>query len=337
MEKRMNRNLNSVKISVSIPTYNRLDLLIKCLESVFNQSVPPDEIIVVDDASSDDTWEYLKKVKGIRAVRNKKNLGMIGNWNESIRQAKNQFVVSLHSDDAILPDYIKTWKEKISSIKERNNVGAFISGGYLIDGEDKVIGLVSNFDKDTLFKPPTTFKKWWKNHFFCVPVTGWSVYNKKILEEIGYFTPKYRIAAENEMTVKMLPLYPIFYSATPLFCFRRHGLQGFEGKPKMFNMKQEIENFNDSVKAYLDYGVDIKKPVTYMLFLSIAHLLFLKLNKARIYLGLFLSYYPKNILSLETINYLWDWLKYSIKVELRNRKIRKIYKSFSSMSMSMPS
>jgi len=74
----MNRNLNSVKISVSIPTYNRLDLLIKCLESVFNQSVPPDEIIVVDDASSDDTWEYLKKVKGIRAVRNKKNLGMIG-------------------------------------------------------------------------------------------------------------------------------------------------------------------------------------------------------------------------------------------------------------------
>lgn len=330
--------MEGIKISVSIPTYNRLDLLRRCMESVFEQTVAPNEIIVVDDFSTDGTWEYLKKVPGIRAIRNEKNLGMIGNWNESIRQAKYDYVVSLHSDDLILPEFIKVWKEKISGLKNPDKIAAFISGGFVIDANDRITGLVKNFDKDILSKPPKTIKSWWKNHFFCVPVTGWTVYNKKILEDIGYFTTKYRIAAENEMTAKMIPNYPVFYSSTPLFCFRRHGLQGFEGKVKIFSSKQEIENTADSLKVYLDFGIDIKKPVVYMLFLAIAYTLLLKFNKARIYLGLFLTYYPANIISWETLNFLREWTQYSIKVEARNIYVRsksrnknvfEIYKSFS--------
>lgn len=325
-----------VKISISIPTYNRLDLLKRCLKSVFNQTVPPDEIIVVDDASSDGTWEYVKKIKGIKAHRNKKNLGMIGNWNESIKLAKNNFVVSLHSDDMLLPNYIRDWKEKIGKLKNKNKIGAFISGGYIVDGSDQVIGFVSNFEKDEIFTPSNVLKKWWQHNYFCIPVTGWTVYNKKIIEEIGYFSTKYRIAAENEMTAKMLLNYPVYYSTTSQFCFRKHGLQGFEGKPKMFNMKQEIENFNDSIKAYLDYGINIEKPVTYMLFLSIANLLIFRFNKFKIYLGLFLTYYPANVLSFKTLSYLYNWFKYSLNMEIKNRRVRRNYKSFSDIKMSIP-
>src|SRR5690349_13467291 len=113
----MYMNKKDFTISISIPTFNRYDLLQRTLESIFNQSEKPDEIIVVDDRSTDKTWEYLKTVKGIKAYRNKKNLGIFGNWNESIRLAKRDFVVNLHSDDLISPDFIKIWKEKIRIIQ----------------------------------------------------------------------------------------------------------------------------------------------------------------------------------------------------------------------------
>src|SRR3972149_7854039 len=99
-------------ITVAIPVYNRLDLFKRTIESVFKQSVMPDETVVVDDASTEEgLWEYLKSLKGIRALRNKRNLGAIVNYNKCIKLAKSEYVVSLASDDLLVRDYIKTWKK----------------------------------------------------------------------------------------------------------------------------------------------------------------------------------------------------------------------------------
>lgn len=53
---------NYIKVSVVIPTYNREKEIMKCLESVINQTYPPYEVIVVDDGSSDNTIQKIEEL-----------------------------------------------------------------------------------------------------------------------------------------------------------------------------------------------------------------------------------------------------------------------------------
>ena len=343
-----------VKISVSIPTFNRVELLKRCLASVFAQTVPPDEIIVIDDGSTDGTWEYLKSIRGIKAYRNKKNLGMIENWNETIRRAKSKFVVSLHSDDLLLPDYIKNWKEKMAyALQEEPQIAAFFSGGYIIDASDKVMGLVQPFRKDLFLKPANTLNVFWQNYRFYISVTGWTVYNKEIVKKVGYFTRNYEIAAENEMSLKILPHYPVYFSCEPHFAFRRHWLQGFEGKPKKFGLDQELKNLKNGFQVFLDYEKDtainksfskkeqskrifVRKPIAYLVPQSFLSILRADFARAKAYLALFRKYYPKPYFDLTTAILIFSWSFKMLRDFLRNLIVVLSYKLFSFQRISIP-
>jgi glycosyltransferase involved in cell wall biosynthesis len=93
----------SLDIAVVIPTYNRRDLLEQTLRSVFEQSRPPAEVIVVDDGSDDGTAELLAGLP-VSVVTNPG-----GGWgpsrarNEGLDRVKSRLVAFLDSDDQLLP------------------------------------------------------------------------------------------------------------------------------------------------------------------------------------------------------------------------------------------
>lgn len=86
-------------ISVIIPTYNRATMLQSALESALAQDYPHFEIIVVDDASTDDTTEMLKAYKSVRVIRHEQNKGAAAARNTGIKAAKGEYVALLDSDD----------------------------------------------------------------------------------------------------------------------------------------------------------------------------------------------------------------------------------------------
>ena len=92
-------------ITVVIPAYNYADYIEDCLESVLKQSHPADEIIVVDDESTDNTKEVVAKypVKYIY----QKNKGLSGARNTGIKAATSQYIMCLDADDMLRPDAIK--------------------------------------------------------------------------------------------------------------------------------------------------------------------------------------------------------------------------------------
>jgi len=93
------------EISVVIPTYNRAHCIVRALESVFAQSLAPGEIIVVDDASHDDTAAVLAPYAGrIRVIRHETNAGASAARNTGIAAAQGTWVAFLDSDDAWRPD-----------------------------------------------------------------------------------------------------------------------------------------------------------------------------------------------------------------------------------------
>ena len=86
------------KVSVIIPVYNRATQVIRCIESVILQSYKDVEIIVVDDGSSDNTWDALKKISGIITIKHKKSLGPGASRNTGVKASKGKLLVFLDSD-----------------------------------------------------------------------------------------------------------------------------------------------------------------------------------------------------------------------------------------------
>src|SRR6185312_11309056 len=96
--------------TVIIPTYNREKLLQRAIESVLAQTEQDFEIIIVDDGSKDNTKELVKKYKTVRYYI-KKHEGAAAAKNFGISKVKGEFITFLDSDDAYLPQHLKTRKE----------------------------------------------------------------------------------------------------------------------------------------------------------------------------------------------------------------------------------
>lgn len=93
------------KVSVVIPTHNRSSLLRRAIQSVLDQTYQDFEIIVVDDASTDDTEAVVKGFadERIRYVRHSENRGEAASRNTGIRLAKGEYIAGHDDDDVWLP------------------------------------------------------------------------------------------------------------------------------------------------------------------------------------------------------------------------------------------
>ena len=100
-----------MSLSVVIPTYNRADLLPATLDSVFAQTVSPDEVIVVDDGSQDDTPAVLRRYAG--RVRNItiENSGDLVARNAGLAAASGELVAFCDSDDIWRPGHLAAMAE----------------------------------------------------------------------------------------------------------------------------------------------------------------------------------------------------------------------------------
>jgi glycosyltransferase involved in cell wall biosynthesis len=95
-----------MRISVIIPTFNRSRLICRAIDSVLAQTCTPDEIIVVDDGSTDDTFEKLQQQypTNIKVYRCSENRGVSAARNLGIERSTGDWIALLDSDDEWLPD-----------------------------------------------------------------------------------------------------------------------------------------------------------------------------------------------------------------------------------------
>lgn len=93
------------EVSIVVPTYNGALYLKECLRSALNQTFTDIEIVVVDDCSTDRTWDmaeaFSKRHKRIRAFRNPVRQGLAGNWNRSIQHCTGRWIKFLFQDDVL--------------------------------------------------------------------------------------------------------------------------------------------------------------------------------------------------------------------------------------------
>lgn len=113
--------------SILIPVYNREDLVGECIKSALSQSVTDLEVVVVDNASTDGTWDVIQRYSQIdsrvRGVRNDCNVGPVRNWMRCIQEARGRYGKLLFSDDLMGPEFL----EKTLPLIADNRVGFVFS------------------------------------------------------------------------------------------------------------------------------------------------------------------------------------------------------------------
>jgi len=132
-------NRNGPIVSVVIPTYNRANLLGRAVRSVLRQTFSDFELIVVDDASVDDTASVIDDFydKRIKYTRHGSNLGAPAARNTGISNARGRYIGLLDDDDEWYPEKLEKQVLKFSQIPE--TVGLIYSGYEVRESDGRLL------------------------------------------------------------------------------------------------------------------------------------------------------------------------------------------------------
>ncbi len=118
------RKIEEHLVSVIIPTYNRANVILRSVSSAIKQSYQKTEIIIVDDASIDNTAQIIQQINDTRVIYicHQTNLGGSEARNTGIRNAQGKYIAFLDSDDVWLPDKLRHQLAIISQQKCQDNL-----------------------------------------------------------------------------------------------------------------------------------------------------------------------------------------------------------------------
>ncbi len=125
-------------ISIIVPTYNQEDYIESAIESALEQDYPNKEILILDDCSTDSTYERASAYRSrgeVQVIRNDSNLGVPANWNKAITLSRGEYVKPLFGDDRLFPGCL----EKLyRAIEGEEDVGfSFCRRNILFQREDR--------------------------------------------------------------------------------------------------------------------------------------------------------------------------------------------------------
>lgn len=127
------------EISVLLVLFNRAELTLACLRSLAENFSSRMEIILVDNASRDETPQLLDQLRGVRIIRNPENRNFLLAVNQAAREASGEFLLILNNDAQVLPG---TLQSALHTIRSADDVGAVGGRLILLDGSLQEAGSI---------------------------------------------------------------------------------------------------------------------------------------------------------------------------------------------------
>lgn len=177
-------------VSSIVLNWNGKKIILPCLESLFAQTYPQQEIIAVDNHSTDGSLELIQQTYGskLKLIRNPKNLGFAEGVNIGIRHSQGEFIALLNSDAAAKENWLE---ELIKAMSRSQSIGMGASKIYLA-GRDKVLDNTGEvISRDGLNRARGRLEidrgQWDRSQEVFCPSGCAALYRRQMLEEIGLF------------------------------------------------------------------------------------------------------------------------------------------------------
>jgi glycosyltransferase involved in cell wall biosynthesis len=202
-------------VTIYMPVFNATPYLSQAIESILNQSFSNFEFIIVDDASTDDSWKiiksYAKKDSRIVTIKNQINLGVSLTSNIAISKARGKFLARMDADDISFTNRIE---KQIKFLNKHSKVVAVGGQCVVIDENNNIIGN-KNF--------PYQDKKLKDMIFWAVPIQQPSmmINLKKLPKNFIWYTPNQSSAEEINLMFRFI-LYGQIANLEDNLLFYRH-------------------------------------------------------------------------------------------------------------------
>ena len=217
------------KVSVCIDVYNYADFLARAIESVLDQTFPDFELIVVDDRSTDDSYEvalsYAKRDNRMRVERNAANLGMVKNRNACLRLAQGEYVKFVHADDYM---YSSETVSKMAACIEANPEAVLVACGMQFVKEDGSVNGRSpdRFSAGRFFPGASVITRCLGEQKNLIGGPSATLFRRSCAQR--GFDERYFHAADLEMWFHLLEQGCFGYVGEPLVAYRWHARQQTE-------------------------------------------------------------------------------------------------------------
>lgn len=228
-------------VAAIIPNYNYADFIIERIDSVLFQTYPISELVILDDASPDNSVEVIEnKIKEIKAnypkikvkfIKNEKNSGgcVFSQWQKGLKEVESEYFWIAEADDSADAHFLETAMEKF---KEKPSTVLFFSDSYRINQDNEVKSKTCSdwadmwksgrYDSDFYNSGEDEVKNYLSgtNPILNVSSVVWK--NSPELPKIFEEAKKFKVAGDWYIYSRVLESGDIAYSAKPLNYYRKH-------------------------------------------------------------------------------------------------------------------
>ncbi len=264
-------------VSVVVPVYNGQDFIGETIESILNQTYRNLEVIIIDDASKDNSKEvinsYATKDARIRTVFQEKNNNVCYTGNIGFKMACGKYVSLIGHDDVWKEDKLQ---RQIAFMEEHPSYPACFSWADIIDDDGEVVNVQNDFLHYKFCSDNQSREQWMRkllllgNHF-CAPSV---CIRKSVIDKVGYYRLALLQLQDWELWLRILQEGKIYIIKNKLLKYRRFtkrrgsiSFESIETKNRTAHEAQWIFNhyvWNMKNEEFIKvFAEDLKNPITY--------------------------------------------------------------------------
>ncbi|MDZ8050676.1 MAG: glycosyltransferase family 2 protein [Aulosira sp. ZfuVER01] len=237
------------KVTVCIPTFNRVNLLPQAIESVIKQSYQDFELIICDDGSSDGTPELMSKYTDARIhyIRHQQNIGKSNNMRSGFNAASGEYFIKFDDDDRLTPDFLA---RTVAILEQESSIDFVGTDHWIID--------INNVRNDEVTQ--TNSRRWGREQLSAGVVDnllevvfiyqsfqiGATLFRLQTLQELGFMLPNMQNCEDNDLFVRLaLAGKKGYYLPELLMEYRCHAEQQGINRaiPYLFDKIQYLESY----------------------------------------------------------------------------------------------
>lgn len=211
-----------MKVSVAIPAYNGEAFIREAVKSVLSQTYSDFELLIVDDRSTDATFDVIRSIADprIRVTRNDERLGLPRNWNRCLSLAKGEYLCLFHQDDVMLPGNLE---KKVQCLTSDPGL-AFVHSSAELKVEksaptppiDWIEGASEDFVQEGKFY---FYKLLFRGNVICAPTV---MARRQRFLDLGGFDDELSFTSDYEMWLKLCLDGRVAFLSQPLIRYRWH-------------------------------------------------------------------------------------------------------------------
>lgn len=251
-----------ISFSICIPNYNYARYIGETIQSVLNQTYPHFEIVVVDNASTDNSVEVVKSFRDprIKLFVNQYNVGFAPNLDRAAQRASNPYIIMLSSDDLMKPTALEVYADILARLPDPDTPFLLVSSIDVIDGEGKLIGQMSrssyysippehvmNFGADGTMVEVFSGLRVFKEVFPRMSVPGHfctTLYSRTTYDAVGGYSSMNFIGPDAHFAYKVLLRDArVYFVNQPLFSYRVHSSNQLASNKKAQTLKVPMDRY----------------------------------------------------------------------------------------------